>query len=1047
METIHARAWAVPLLLLSVSGAPRVSHAQPGSAPAAIRAAGTVRGRVVDADGNQPVNAAQVVVVGTRLGAATNAAGEYVIRGVGAGQVTIRVMRIGYQPSTRAVTVAEGGTAVADFTLARAVTQLEEVVTTATGEQSRREYANVVASVNADSIVGKAPITNVNELLQARTAGVQIIQGSGQTGASSSIRIRGASSLSLTNEPLVVIDGIRYDNSPASGSGFLAVRVNRLNDLNPDEVESIDIIKGPSAAALYGTAAANGVVVVKTKRGRVGRPNWSVYGEGGAVSSPGGFTPNYWSFGRNLDAAGGPIANTNAFNQCRISNAALKRCVVDSATTYNPWTAPETNPFSEAQPRYKTGLQVAGGSETLRYFVSVDRQDERGPYVMPRAEVDRITLERGGVGPRDRELYPNELTQNSVRGNFQLGVRPNLTLDVSSGYARRDLYTPFEGTFFAGMTFQYLTAPGYRTATNGTQREYVGDLFGVEQKLRTDRATSSVALNWTPLSWLTARAVTGLDQSNSVGYRQQLRGEGPRVGLSWGPTGREGGKDFDRSNASIYTVDLGASATWAPNASLSTRTSMGGQWFFNAVYQSQGQGYGLPPGASTPNSARLRQSWEFTTEEKTYGAYIEEHIGWRDLLYLDLSGRTDQNSAFGRSAGNTFYPRAGLSYVVSEESWFPKLPALSRLRLRAAYGKAGVQPSTIAALQFLGAAAFPAGAGADEPGLRLASIGNQTLRPEVTTEVEGGVDLGLLGDRLTIEATLFRKLSKDALYQRPLPPSYGTSIGAAAPTQWENLAAVMNRGAELTVDAQLLRTAPLSWTARVNGSWLKNKLVDAGGVPLPTTPGARNEVGYPLFGLWDRPITGFGDRDNDGVITDDEIDVGPTIAYRGSTLPQREAGLSSTIGLFRDQLQITALLDYRGQFYKRWQYEEWRCQSSGNCRALNDATTPLEDQAAAVAANSSSKRTVWGYFVPNDFLKFRELSAVYTLPERLSRRYTRTRSTRLVVSARNLGYLWTRYPGVDPESNNSVANTGGGNSELTAQPPLRYVTARVNVTF
>jgi TonB-dependent SusC/RagA subfamily outer membrane receptor len=233
--------------------------------PAAVsaQATGRIRGRVTDAEDKSALPAVQISVVGTSTGAVTGATGQYLITGVPAGPVTLRVRRIGYTSKTQDVLVTAGADVVADISLTRAATQLSEVITTATGDVEKKSYGNVVATIKADSIIGKAPITTVNELLQARTAGVQVIQGTGQTGASSSIRIRGASSLSLTNEPLIVVDGVRFDNSPAS-SNFSSIRVNRFGTFNPDEIESLDIIKGPSAAALYGTAAANGVIVIKT---------------------------------------------------------------------------------------------------------------------------------------------------------------------------------------------------------------------------------------------------------------------------------------------------------------------------------------------------------------------------------------------------------------------------------------------------------------------------------------------------------------------------------------------------------------------------------------------------------------------------------------------------------------------------------------------------------------------------------------------------------------------------------------------------------------
>ena len=205
--------------------------------------------------------------------------------------------------------------------------------------------------------------------------------------------------------------------------------------------------------------------------------------------------------------------------------------------------------------------------------------------------------------------------------------------------------------------------------------------------------------------------------------------------------------------------------------------------------------------------------------------------------------------------------------------------------------------------------------------------------------------------------------------------------------------------------------------------------------------------GYPLFGLWDRRIVSWNDTDGNGILSDAEIEVTQAQEFRGSTLPELEAGFSNTFGFLNNALQITTLFDYRGRFYKRWRSEEWRCQSSLNCRAVNDPTTPLDEQAAAAAANSATKRTLWGYFVPNDFLKFRELSVSYAVPDRFVGRYLRGRSATVVLSGRNLGYPWTKYPGLDPETNWVVSNVGGDNQDLTAQPPMTYWLARINLGF
>ncbi|MEP7345504.1 MAG: TonB-dependent receptor plug domain-containing protein, partial [Gemmatimonadaceae bacterium] len=395
---------------------------------AAAQATGSVHGKIIDADGSGAISAAQVFIAGSRLGASTGISGEYRISGVPAGQHQLRVQRLGFTPITQAVTVVAGQTAEANFTLAKAATRLAEVVTTATGDVERKSFGNVVATIKTDSIADVAPITSVNELLQARTSGVQVIQGSGQTGTSSSIRIRGTSSLSLTNEPLIIVDGVRYDNSNIPGN-FTTQRVNRMSALNPEEIESVDVIKGPSAAALYGTAAANGVVVIKTRRGRAGKTQFNTYGEYGQVQQPVTFDDNYRSWGQNINAAGTRTGSPGV--QCRISAFSLKQCVIDSLTTFNPLSNAETTPFQD-QPRWLAGGQASGGTDLLRFFVSGEREIETGPYEMPSREITRITTERG-KNPTERQIHPNHLEQNTFRGNFQMGLAPNMTLDLSSG--------------------------------------------------------------------------------------------------------------------------------------------------------------------------------------------------------------------------------------------------------------------------------------------------------------------------------------------------------------------------------------------------------------------------------------------------------------------------------------------------------------------------------------------------------------------------------------------------------------------------------------
>jgi TonB-linked SusC/RagA family outer membrane protein len=1022
-------------LYAHATGTPRTHHST--STRLAIVRVGSIRGRVIDKESGQAVVAAQITVVGTSLGALTNNDGQYTINGVTAGQVTVRATRIGFQQQSQVVVVSDNNQSAVNFSLVRAVARVEEVVTTATGEMSRREMGNVVATVKADSLAKVAPITQVTQLLQARTAGVQVIQGQGVTGSSASVRIRGTSSLSLSNEPLIVVDGIRFDNSSEPGNTSAGVRINRFT-LNPDDVETMDIIKGPSAAALYGTAAANGVIVIKTKRGTASAPRWSGYGEGGVTSMPTGKYPaNYWSWGRNLSGgvpAGNPI-------HCTIAASALNQCKIDSLTSYNPWTASLSDPYGNG-PRGEAGLQVSGGNDVVKYFMSLDREDETGPYKMPGPEIDRITTSRG-LPPRQDQIRPNRLKNTSVRGSFNFPIGRNANLDVSGSYADRDLTTPFDGTFFAGLSNQLFSAPGYKTATNGTAREYVGDIYSVDQRLTLERFTGSGSFNWSPITWLQLTAEGGVDNGNSNNYQIQLPGEGTINGAAWGPTAAQGfsGKDINRTNTLQYTATFRGAATRRLFADFNTQSTVGLQWFKTGTYRLFGEGYGLALGSSTPNAAQQRLASEFTDENKTYGAFLSEQLSYLERLYLTLSARTDQNSAFGRSVGTTVYPSANLSYVISEEPWFPKLSVLDKLRLRTSVGQAGLQPGSTAALQFLVAQTYPIGA-SEIPGLQISAIGNPDLKPEITTEYEGGFDAGMLNDRVNVEFTLFNKISRGQLFNKPLAPSFG--VGG---NQWVNIAKVMNRGVELSLDAQVLNMRALSWNIHASGSHIKNKLVDIGDVQLAKPQGLRQVVGYPLNGLWDRPYT-YNDANNDGIIVPAEITLAAADAYRGSTLPEYEAGLSNTLGLLNGALNVTALFDYRGNFWNSYTIGSNRAVSAGNAPEVNVPGWGLADQAAAVAAGTAALgNTRWGIFKPNDFVRLRELSLSYRIPDRLVQRYARVRGAQLVFSGRNLGVLWTKYPGIDPEANRSVNNTGGGNDDLGTPPVIRYWITRINLNF
>ncbi len=247
------------------------------------------------------------------------------------------MLRVGYRAKNAPVVLAAGETKTVDFALEEAVIQLPDVVTTATGQQRRVELGNAVTNLgNVSQTVESSPINNIADLMVAEAAGVSVLPGN-ETGSSPVVRIRGTNSLSLSNAPIYVIDGVRMISSSV-GVATGGTTTSFLNDLNPGDIEDIEIVKGPSASTLYGTDAANGVIVITTKKGRAGATRWTYYGETGAVDDRNNYASQYAIFGH----APGATAPT----RCVLETIALKQCVADSTTSFNPLTNSAISPIS-----------------------------------------------------------------------------------------------------------------------------------------------------------------------------------------------------------------------------------------------------------------------------------------------------------------------------------------------------------------------------------------------------------------------------------------------------------------------------------------------------------------------------------------------------------------------------------------------------------------------------------------------------------------------------------------------------------------------------
>src|SRR4051812_1506870 len=388
---------------------------------------GTVTGVAREEGTGRPIPNARVMVVGTGITVPTRDDGTYVIRAVPSGAQEVRVLALGYVTQKLAVTIPPGGSATLDFTLPVTAIQLEQVVTTATGEQGKNEVGNDIPRIQASNIVETKPVTNITDLLNARAPGVEVLAGA-MSGTGQRIRIRGVNSLSLSNDPIVIIDGIRMESSTGSSSiGIGGSNPSRLSDIDPNQIESIEVVKGPSASTLYGTDAANGVLVITTKRGRVGGAKWDTYLQHGRISDHNTYPTAYTLFGHTATGT----LRTTALGNCSLPAVSLGTCILDSVASLNLFAEKDLTPLHPAyQEEYGAG--VAGGSETLRYFLQGNYAGEQGVYRVPDFDIQRL-LARNGSIPGE-QLRPNALTRATFRGNMNLQLSPLADVAVSTAF-------------------------------------------------------------------------------------------------------------------------------------------------------------------------------------------------------------------------------------------------------------------------------------------------------------------------------------------------------------------------------------------------------------------------------------------------------------------------------------------------------------------------------------------------------------------------------------------------------------------------------------
>ena len=1001
------------VLFLSVAHAGRLS----------AQATGSVRGTVKDARLGNGIPDVQVFIAGTRRGAITDGAGRYIIGAIAPGAITIRTQKIGYTPMSRSVTIVAGQTETVDFALSSAVTSLDEVVVTGTpGATEKRTLGNAVSTIHAEDLTETMPVPNVTELLQGRSAGINVVTNSGSVGTAATIRIRGAGSLSANSQPIYYIDGVRMNagvQTSFDNSGATSQATSALDAIDPNDIESIEVIKGPAAATLYGADAASGVVQIITKKGKAGRQSvqWNARGEDGTIDWALERPKRYWYC---TDAE---IASPTLYPNCATLGAnPANRLLID-----DPLNVPGALRTGSIK---NYGLSARGGGDRYSYFISGDHDAENGV------------------------LYNNSFGRNNARANFQIGVLDNLNVTLNTAFARTNAQQPLSDN-----SSNSILRNAYRDLPSGPypwEAQYRG--LGPDQsnqydnEVKTERYILGTTIEYEPLTWFHNRLNAGVDinnQTSSLFYGIDTTGRAP-----FGSTVSNGYIAYLLPTTHQWTLDYAGTANATLPRELTSAFSVGVQYARQQIdaYSAIGQGL-VANSLNLVGSAATTTAGQTFLEQKSLGTYAQETVGWKNRLFVTGALRVDNNSAFGSNFKFVTYPKASVAYVISEEPFF-HVAGVDQLKLRAAWGEAGNAPQPFSAVRAYSAVQTAIGDVAVNA-LQPQAYGNPDLRAETGKELELGFDLSALKGRLGAEFTYYNKQTNDALVAVPAPPSTGfvAAGNGSTGTYLANLGQISNSGLELTLTATPVTTERLGWTSVLTMSTNHNKLVSFGtgfnDISF-TTFGAiqKFSTGYPLGAYWATDVV----RDANGVpvLTNNKVSL-DTLKYLGPSSPTREASFSNTI-TFLKNFRLFGYLDYKGGFYLFDGIKYVNDRIDQNTAEVNDPNfDPVQKQVLLSGATLPD-------IVRADFVKLRELSIGYTLPNPVASRFGASAAT-LTFSARNLK-IWklNGYPGLDPEVSfsNGTSGTPGvaaspqtlfDRTDYSSIPMLRRFVASLNLSF
>jgi len=723
-------------------------------APPLVAQDGTITGMVTDAASSRPMGSVQVYLVDTSLGTLTNQGGRYLILNVPAGTYQVRAERIGYETQTQEVTVTAGGTSSVDFSLSAQALGLDEIVVTGTaGAARRREVGNTIAQVDVADL--PEPVVNTDAILQGRVPGMTVLQSSGMAGSGAQIRLRGNVSVAMSNQPILYVDGVRVrsdgyaKNVPPVGyqgrsSNDIA---SPLNDISPNDIERIEVIKGAAATTLYGTEAAAGVIQIFTKRGQTGTARWTAQIDQGVA----------W------ELPFGPSADVCPPSEVQKSQG-LGVGACQSAAGGNPQYL-YIDPWLRNARQQKYALSVSGGGQALQYFVS-------------------------GSWNHDQGVLPNDLDRKGVvRGNFTFTPLSGLQLQWNTSFTQDQIANTAAGNNAHGLTLNAFRRD--RNYLGEETKEAIDPFLNQDITTKINHLITGLTATYSPTQKFTNRLTAGYDLS-----QVDLRNLRP-FGFIRAPDGILSDERVEYQN---LTMDYVGSYEFDLSETLRSTLSWGGQSITTQRQSTTAYGQDFPgPGEPVVSSGGTTLGFEARRRVINAGFFVQDVLDIKNKYFVTGGLRVDGNSAFGEALGLQVYPKVSASYVISDEDFWND--SWGQMKLRAAWGQSGRAPGAFDKVRTYN----PAGWGG-QPAFLPLNVGNDEIGPERTSELEFGFESALFDNRLTLDFSYYDQHTTDALFDVRQIPSLGF-LGS----QLANVGKLSNSGIELSANFTAFQSENWQW--------------------------------------------------------------------------------------------------------------------------------------------------------------------------------------------------------------------------------------------